>query len=33
VRDVATGEVVMVLELLSPTNKRTGEGRRLQATQ
>lgn len=29
VRDVATGEVVTVLELLSPTNKRPGEGRRL----
>ena len=29
VRDVATGEVVMVLELLSPTNKHPGEGRRL----
>lgn len=29
VRDVTTGEVVTVLELLSPTNKRPGEGRRL----
>lgn len=29
VRDVATGEVVTVLEVLSPTNKRPGEGRRL----
>lgn len=29
VRDVATGEVVTVLELLSPTNKHAGEGRRL----
>lgn len=29
VRDVATGEVVTVIEVLSPTNKRPGEGRRL----
>ena len=29
VRDVATGEVVTVLEVLSPTNKSPGEGRRL----
>ena len=29
VREVATGEVVTVLELLSPTNKHSGEGRRL----
>ena len=29
VRDVATAEVVTVLELLSPTNKRPDEGRRL----
>jgi hypothetical protein len=29
VRDVASGEVVTVLELLSPANKRPGEGRRL----
>ncbi|RME45487.1 MAG: DUF4058 family protein [Chloroflexi bacterium] len=29
VRDVASGEVVTVLELLSPSNKRPGEGRRL----
>jgi hypothetical protein len=27
VRDVATGEVVTVLEILSPTNKRPGKGR------
>jgi len=32
VRDVASGEVVTVLELLSPTNKRPGEGRRLYET-
>jgi hypothetical protein len=29
VREVATGEVVTVIEILSPTNKRPGEGRRL----
>jgi hypothetical protein len=29
VRDVATSEVVTVLEVLSPTNKRPGEGQRL----
>lgn len=29
VRDVALGEVVTALELLSPANKHTGEGRRL----
>ncbi len=29
VRDVTTGEVVTVLELLSPTNKRLSQGRRL----
>jgi hypothetical protein len=29
IREVATGEVVTVLELLSPGNKRTGEGRRV----
>jgi hypothetical protein len=29
VRDVSTGEVVTVLELLSPANKSPGEGRRL----
>lgn len=29
VRDVATGQVVTMAELLSPTNKRAGEGRRL----
>jgi hypothetical protein len=29
VRDVATGEVVTAVEILSPTNKRPGEGRRL----
>lgn len=29
VRDVASGEVVTALELLSPSNKRPGEGRRL----
>lgn len=28
VRDVATGKVITVLELLSPANKRSGEGRR-----
>ncbi|MFQ5595359.1 MAG: DUF4058 family protein [Anaerolineae bacterium] len=32
VRDVASGEVVTALELLSPTNKRPGEGRRLYET-
>lgn len=29
VRDVATGEVITALELLSPSNKRHGEGRRM----
>jgi hypothetical protein len=29
VRDIATGQVVTMVELLSPTNKRAGEGRRL----
>jgi len=28
IREVATGEVVTVIEVLSPTNKRPGEGRR-----
>ncbi len=28
IRDVATSEVVTVMEVLSPTNKRPGEGRR-----
>ncbi len=32
VRDVRSGEVVTVVELLSPTNKRPGEGRRLYET-
>lgn len=32
VRDVVSGEVVTVLELLSPTNKRPGQGRRLYET-
>jgi hypothetical protein len=33
VRDVATNEAVTVVEILSPTNKRPGEGRRLYETQ
>ena len=32
VRDAVSGEVVTVLELLSPANKRAGEGRRLYET-
>ena len=28
IRDMATSEVVTVMEVLSPTNKRPGEGRR-----
>lgn len=32
VRDVASGDVVTVVELLSPSNKRPGEGRRLYET-
>ena len=28
IRDVATSEVVTVMEVLSPTNKRPGEGQR-----
>ena len=32
VRDVATNEAVTVVEILSPTNKRPGEGRRLYET-
>lgn len=32
VRDVASGDVITVVELLSPTNKRPGEGRRLYET-
>lgn len=32
IRDIATGEVVTALEVLSPTNKRPGEGRLTYAT-